>query len=110
MINIKAIVEMNFNMGDLDIDGVVKRELADTASDIEEEAKANCPVDTGRLKSSIKADVQGLEANIGSDVEYAHFVHDGTYKMAARPFLESAANKELEGIEDRIADAIARLL
>ena len=101
---------MNFNMGDLDIDGVVKRELADTASDIEEEAKANCPVDTGRLKSSIKADVQGLEANIGSDVEYAHFVHDGTYKMAARPFLESAANKELEGIEDRIADAIARLL
>ena len=97
-------------MGDLDIDGVVKRELADTASDIEEEAKANCPVDTGRLKSSIKADVQGLEANIGSDVEYAHFVHDGTYKMAARPFLESAANKELEGIEDRIADAIARLL
>ncbi len=97
-------------MGDLDIDGVVKRELADTASDIEEEAKANCPVDTGRLKSSIKADVQGLEANIGTDVEYAHFVHDGTYKMAARPFLESAANKELEGIEDRIADAIARLL
>ena len=110
MINIKAIVEMNFNMGDLDIDGVVKRELADTASDIKEGAKANCPVDTGRLKSSIKADVQGLEANIGSDVEYAHFVHDGTYKMAARPFLESAANKELEGIEDRIADAIARLL
>ena len=101
---------MNFNMDNLDIDGIVKRELADTASDIEEEAKANCPVDTGRLKSSIKADVQGLEANIGTDVEYAHFVHDGTYKMAARPFLESAANKELEGIEDRIADAIARLL
>ena len=110
MISIKATVDMNFNMDNLDIDGIVKRELADTASDIEEEAKANCPVDTGRLKSSIKADVQGLEANIGTDVEYAHFVHDGTYKMAARPFLESAANKELEGIEDRIADAIARLL
>ena len=40
----------------------------------------------------------------------AHFVHDGTYKMEARPFLESAANKELEGIEERIADAIMRLL
>lgn len=101
---------MNFNMDNLDIDGIVKRELTSTASDIEKEAKANSPVDTGRLKRSIKADVKGLEANIGTDVEYAHFVHDGTYKMEARPFLESAANKELEGIEDRIADAIARLL
>lgn len=110
MIEIKATVDMNFSIGDLDIDSIVQRELKSTASDIEEQAKQNCPVDTGRLKGSIKAGVQGLEANIGTDVEYAHFVHDGTYKMAARPFLESAANKELEGIEERIADAIMRLL
>ena len=110
MREIKAIVDMNFSIGDLDIDSIVQRELKSTASDIEEQAKQNCPVDTGRLKGSIKGSVSGLEANIGTDVEYAHFVHDGTYKMAARPFLESAANKELEGIEERIADAIMRLL
>ena len=110
MIEIKATVDMNFSIGDLDIDSIVQRELKSTASDIEEQAKQNCPVDTGRLKGSIKGSVSGLEANIGTDVEYAHFVHDGTYKMAARPFLESAANKELEGIEERIADAIMRLL
>ena len=108
--DIKATMDMNFNFSDFDIDSIVQRELTDTASNIEKEAKAITPVDTGRLKRSIAAEVKGLEANIGTDVEYAHFVHDGTYKMAARPFLESAANKELEGIEDRIADAIARLL
>ena len=110
MIDIKATIDMNFSLDDLNIDGVVHRELSNTASEIEEQAKNNVPVATGRLRASIKAEVSGLEANIGTDVEYAHFVHDGTYKMAARPFLFSAADEKLEGIEDRIADAIMRLL
>lgn len=101
---------MNFNMKDFDIDDIVERELTDSANNIEKQAKNITPVDTGRLRASIKADVRGLEANIGTDVEYARFVHDGTYKMEARPFLYEAADGELEGIEDRIADDIARLL
>lgn len=108
--DIKATIDMNFNMKDFDIDDIVERELTDSASDIEKQAKNITPVDTGRLRASIKADVRGLEANIGTDVEYARFVHDGTYKMEARPFLFSAADGILEGIEDRIADDIARLL
>ena len=110
MIDIKATIDMNFSLDDLNIDGVVHRELSNTASEIEEQAKNNVPVDTGKLRASIVADVKGLEANIGTDCPYAHFVHDGTYKMEARPFLFSAADDKLEGIEDRIADAIARLL
>lgn len=108
--DIKATLNMNFNMKDFDIDDIVERELTDSANNIEKQAKNITPVDTGRLRASIKADVRGLEANIGTDVEYARFVHDGTYKMVARPFLFSAADGELEGIEDRIADDIARLL
>ena len=108
--DIKATIDMNFSFKDFDIDSIVERELTDTASNIEKEAKAITPVDTGRLKRSIAADVQGLEANIGTDVEYAHFVHDGTYKMPARPFLYEAADGELESLEERIANDIARLL
>ena len=108
--DIKATLNMNFNMKDFDIDDIVERELTDSANNIEKQAKNITPVDTGRLRASIKADVRGLEANIGTDVEYARFVHDGTYKMEARPFLYEAADGELEGIEDRIADNIARLL
>ena len=107
---IKATLNMNFNMKDFDIDDIVERELTDSANNIEKQAKNITPVDTGRLRASIKADVRELEANIGTDVEYARFVHDGTYKMEARPFLYEAADGELEGIEDRIADDIARLL
>lgn len=108
--DIKATLNMNFNMKDFDIDDIVERELTDSANNIEKQAKNITPVDTGRLRASIKADVRGLEANIGTDVEYARFVHDGTYKMEARPFLYEAADGELEGIEDKIADDIARLL
>lgn len=108
--DIKVTLNMNFNMKDFDIDDIVERELTDSANNIEKQAKNITPVDTGRLRASIKADVRGLEANIGTDVEYARFVHDGTYKMEARPFLYEAADGELEGIEDRIADDIARLL
>lgn len=108
--DIKATIDMNFDFRDLDIDNIVQRELKSTASNIEEQAKKITPVDTGRLKKSIKADVKGLEANIGTDVYYAPYVHDGTYRMEARPFLDTAADSVLEGIEDRIADNIERLL
>ena len=66
--DIKATIDMNFDFRDLDIDNIVQRELKSTASNIEEQAKKITPVDTGRLKKSIKADVKGLEANIGTDV------------------------------------------
>lgn len=108
--NIKATIDMNFKFKDFDIDSIVKRELTDTASDIEEEAKNRAPVDTGRLRASIEADVKGLEANIGTDVEYAPYVHDGTYEIEAQPFLFSAADGILEDLEERLASDIARLL
>ena len=107
---IKATLDMNFSFRDFDIDDLVERELANTASAIEEQAKSITPVDTGRLRASITADVKGLEANIGTDVEYASYVHDGTSEMAPQPFLYPVADGIIEGIDDRIADDIARLL
>ena len=45
---IKATIDMNFNFRDLGIDSIVERELTDSANNIEEQAKNNAPVDTGR--------------------------------------------------------------
>lgn len=46
------------------------------------EAKQACPVDEGRLRSSIEARLvptaRGLTVQVGSDVEYALFVETGT--------------------------------
>ena len=107
-INVK--IDSNLNLVATELENAIQEELEKSAYEIEKQAKANCPVDTGRLRNSIKADIDDLEVNVGTDVFYAPFVHDGTYKMEARPFLESAAETVLDDIEDRIADAITRLI
>lgn len=53
-------------------------------------AKSLCPVDTGRLRSSISYEVEDLTVRIGSDVEYAIYVEMGTRYQRARPYLRPA--------------------
>ena len=45
---------------------------------VEVSAKENCPVDDGVLRASITHDVEGTEGYIGTNVEYAPYVHQGT--------------------------------
>ena len=106
--NIQIKMNLDFDIDIDDIENAVQEELEDTANDIETDAKKNCPVDTGYLRSSIGTEIDNLEVNVGTDCDYAPFVHDGTYRMPARPFLDTAAETALNGIEDRIADAIVR--
>lgn len=66
---------------------------------VEADAVKKCPVDTGRLKSSITTEVfpdrEETEVSAGRHpstldgtiVEYALYVEKGTSKMSARPFL-----------------------
>lgn len=56
----------------------VKRPLTEAGLLVEAEAKKKCPVDTGYLRSSIKSEVSGNTATIGTDVEYAPYVEFGT--------------------------------
>jgi HK97 gp10 family phage protein len=64
--------------------------VADVSADIERNAQARAPVQTGYLRSSIKAQAHGKSAEIEAGAEYAAYVEYGTYKMAARPFLSPA--------------------
>lgn len=61
---------------------------------VERKAKTLCPVRTGRLRASIDTEVfttdEGIGVRVGSNVNYAHWVHDGTRRMPARPFLLDA--------------------
>lgn len=71
--------------------GDVARDLTRRALQVDNAAKQLCPVDTGRLRSSITNEIgqdgDGLMATIGTNVEYAPYVELGTSKMAAQPFL-----------------------
>lgn len=54
---------------------------------IEADAKRDCPVDDGRLRTSITHQVEASEekanGRVGTNVEYAPYVHEGTGIYAA---------------------------
>ena len=68
-------------------------------SDMEYYAKRACPVDTGRLHNSITHEVDGcgsgIKAIVGTNVEYAQYVEDGTYRMAARPYIKPSVSDHI---------------
>jgi HK97 gp10 family phage protein len=74
--------------------GPVGMDLARRAVKVDREAKHLCPVDTGRLRSSITnqlaTDERGLLALIGTNVDYAIYQELGTRFMPAQPFLRPA--------------------
>lgn len=62
--------------------GPVGLDLARRANQVLGHAVRLCPVDTGRLRSSLRwsmaKDAHGLAAIVGTDVNYAIYVHEGT--------------------------------
>lgn len=80
-----------------------------TVFDIEGDAKILAPVDTGALRGSISSTITGdgrsghMDAEIGPTVDYAVHVHDGTSRMAGRPFLTDAYDRRVPGFESVIA-------
>jgi len=70
-------------------------------------AKSLCPIHTGALMSSIRAEQRGAHDSVliagganyvnpltGGSVDYARIVHDGTSRTPARPFLLQAVLTE----------------
>jgi HK97 gp10 family phage protein len=75
-------------------DGGVAKDILRRTIQVERAAKQLCPVDTGRLRSSVTheldQDAQGVVGIIGTDVDYAPFVEFGTSRASAQPFLRPA--------------------
>ena len=57
-------------------------------------AKELAPVETGRLKNSIRVYRKGNDFFVGSDCAYALAVEFGTRRRSARPFLTAAVEME----------------
>jgi len=65
------------------ITNATRRELTEAGRQVVQRAKVLAPVRTGRLRSSIRAEPPRIfslrgSLTVGSDVEYAGFVNDGT--------------------------------
>lgn len=74
--------------------GPVAADLLRRGRQVEAEAKRLCPVDTNRLRSSIGhqliTDGGALSVRVGTNVDYALFVHEGTRPHIIRPRTKKA--------------------
>lgn len=69
--------------------------LQRTGFNMERYAKQVCPVDTGKLRSSIRTEAGDMKVTIGTNVKYAPHVEYGTHKMRPQPFLRPAVHRGL---------------
>lgn len=82
------------------LDQALDRAIAKAAFVIEGRSKAVTPVDTGRLRASIHTVNSRLRAEIGTNVSYAIYVHEGTRFMQPRPFMSEGVQASRNQIEE----------
>lgn len=96
----------------------LKKAIQEFGKDFEKNLKRLAPYRTGTLRDSIKtfADISAEKVKPGVEmIYYGQFVNDGTYKMAAQPFINDAwaetrfdadVDKELEKYLDEEFDKV----
>lgn len=82
-------------------DAIKKASLA-----IERQSMINTPVLTGFLRASHQVIFEPLKATIMPTADYAIYVHEGTYKMKARPFLFDAVQSQEREVDDYFKKAV----
>lgn len=91
------------------MDRAIARGLEAIGIEAETDAARICPVDTGRLRNSITHTIEddGDEQStlVGTNVEYAKYVHYGTHKTKAQPFLTDAVTNNVSKYERILAAA-----
>ena len=84
----------------------LQQDIEKAALTLEKNAKQNCPVDTGKLRASITTEVGNLEAEVGTNVEYALYVEFGTSKQSAQPFMRPALDKAITQLNKDMAKTL----
>jgi len=101
-----------------DIASAIRQELTaameQEAEALLAEAKRRCPVDTGTLRNSIRAEVRAqgadVEAAVGSGLFYAPAVELGTLSRPPAPYLAPALRAGKDAFQERIKQAVRRAL
>lgn len=88
------------------LESASKRGLTEIGKSAVFHARERVPVDTGALRDSIEAMVEGDTLTVGSDKEYAAAVETGTYKMKAQPYLKPAMTEHGAEYEWLMRDAL----
>lgn len=95
----------------VDLRDFLQKEIENIAFLTESYSKQVVPVDTGRLRSSISTDIGNLRAKVTTGTDYAVYVHEGTRRMRARPFMLWGAEFAERRVEEKdIAQRLDRKL
>lgn len=89
---------------------LARQATAKAAADMERDAKAFAPVDTGALRNSISTDLSGLSAEIGPTVNYGIYVELGTSRMAPQAYLGPAFDRHVGEYVDALTRAASDAL
>ena len=83
-----------------------KDQIKASTINIDRNAKRFTPVDTGRLRSSIRFEFSdgGLTGEVSANTDYAAFVELGTSKQDPQPYLDPAWRLELSRCADHVVD------
>ena len=81
------------------IKAAIKRALIRIGLDAETYAKKAVRVVTGRLRNSITHYVKGNSVFIGSNVEYARYVEEGTSRAKPHPYLRPAVTHNMDDLK-----------
>lgn len=70
------------------IAGATEKAIDEFADEVVEHMQGVVPVDTGKLRRSIRKDKQGDKVTVGPrGVDYAEFVENGTSRTPAQPYV-----------------------
>lgn len=90
---------------------IIARTLMRIGLIVERNSKKNTPVRTGNLKRSITTVRLGDDlVAVGTKVEYARFVHEGTRRMRGRPYLRRGLEQSRELINREIDNALEKVV
>ncbi|MCD2347187.1 HK97-gp10 family putative phage morphogenesis protein [Clostridium guangxiense] len=106
---LNRLQQMGENVGRLE-----NKALKNAAGPVLEDAKANVPIRTGKLKEGLKIGkiknkdgvkyiLVGVDRGDNSEIFYGKFIEFGTSKRAAHPFLQPAYEKNKNRIKEIIA-------
>lgn len=84
--------------------------FASAGKTILQDEQNRTPVDTGELRASETMTSSEEELRFLASAPHSLYVHEGTRKMGARPFMRQAVEAGVPAIESAIAAAAAREL
>lgn len=73
-------------------------------------AQPDCPVQTGNLRRSHTYKIEGSHVDIGVTADYGGYVHNGTSRQKAQPWLKNAVQRNRDSITEAGANAWRRVM